>query len=220
MTGSDASASPFAQGTGAPKRRIGLLGGSFDPVHQAHVALAETALAHLNLDELRWVPVGQAWQKNREMTAAEHRVAMVRLATQHEPRFVVSTIETERAGPSYTLDTVRSLQAAEVADWFLVIGQDQYANLPTWHGWQELLQRVTLAVARRGEALPQAPEALRDVPHRLLTLPLPAMAVSSTDIRQQLAQGQPPSTLVPAMVSDAVASYIAHHQLYAPGAIH
>lgn len=209
-------------GGGAPPpiKRIGLLGGSFDPVHQAHVALAEVALAHLALDELRWIPVGHAWQKSRVMTPAEHRVAMVRLATRHEPRFVVDTIEVDREGPSYTLDTVRALQAAEVADWFLVIGQDQYANLPSWHGWQELLQRVTLAVARRGDELPQAPEALRAVPHRLMTLPLPALSVSSTDIRERLAQGQTPTTLVPAMVSDAVAGYIAHHQLYAPGAIH
>lgn len=201
-------------------RRIGLLGGSFDPVHQAHVALADVALSHLALDELRWIPVGQAWQKTRVMTPAEHRVAMVRLATRHEPRFVVDTTEVDRPGPSYTLDTVRELQAAELADWFLVIGQDQYANLASWHGWQELLQKVTLAVARRGMELPQAPEALRAVPHRLMTLPLPALTVSSTDIRDRLAQGQTPTTLVPAMVSDAVARYIAHHQLYAPGAIH
>ena len=209
-------------GVGAPPRikRIGLLGGSFDPVHQAHVALAEAALSHLALDELRWIPVGQAWQKSRVMTPAEHRVAMVRLAIRHEPRFVVDTIEVDRSGPSYTLDTVRALQAVELADWFLVIGQDQYANLPSWHGWQELLQCVTLAVARRGDDLPLTPDALRTVPHRLLTLPLPALSVSSTYIREHLAQGQTLTTLVPAMVSDAVAGYIAHHQLYAPGAIH
>jgi nicotinate-nucleotide adenylyltransferase len=208
--------------SGAPSspRRIGLLGGSFDPVHQAHVALASIALEHLALDELRWIPVGHAWQKSRAMVPAEHRVAMVRLATRHEPRFVVDTIEVDRPGPSYMLDTVRELQAAKIADWFLVIGQDQYANLPSWHGWPELLQRVTLAVARRGDDLPAAPPALRTVPHRLVTLPLPALAVSSTRIREHLAQGQTPTTLVPAMVSDAVAGYIAHHQLYAPGAIH
>lgn len=214
MSGSDSTAS------GQPRlRRIGLLGGSFDPVHNAHLALATLALSHLALDEVRWVPAGVPWQKSRVLTAAEHRVAMVRLAIQHEPRFLVDTVEVDRPGPSYMIDTVEALQAAQPGDWFLIVGQDQYANLPTWHHWPQLLQRVSLAVARRADQLPSAPAALQSVPHRMIELPLPALAVSSTAIRDHLAQGRAPHTLVPAMVSDAVAGYIAHHQLYAPGAI-
>jgi nicotinate-nucleotide adenylyltransferase len=213
---------------GLRARRIGLMGGSFDPVHQAHVALAHTALAHLQLDEVRWIPVGQPWQKARQLAPAADRLAMVRLATAHEPRFVVDDIEVARVGPSYTLDTVEALvarhagQGAKPADeLFLIIGQDQFANLHTWHGWHELLSLVTLAVACRGDQKPQASAALQAVPHRMVLLPMPPMTVSSTDIRARLAQGRPgenvAQTLAPALVSQAVAGYIANHQLYAPG---
>ncbi|MGE5451195.1 MAG: nicotinate-nucleotide adenylyltransferase [Acidobacteriota bacterium] len=210
MIGSDRSPSP-----GHPLRRVGILGGSFDPVHAGHVALATCALAHLQLDEVRWVPVGQAWQKSRVLTPAEHRVAMVRLATAHEPRFTVDTQEVERAGPSYTLDTVRALQAQAASEsiptqWYLIIGMDQYRNLPTWNGWQELLECVHLAVAcRDSETLPNLDLG------QVCALPMPPMPVSSTRIRQQLLAGEDPNSLVPTMVSDAVARYIAQHQLYA-----
>jgi nicotinate-nucleotide adenylyltransferase len=218
VTGSDRATSPPAG------RRIGLFGGSFDPVHQAHLALAQTALQHLHLDELRWIPVGQPWQKARQLAPAGHRIAMVRLATEHEPRFVVDTLETARSGPSYTLDTVRALQRAEsetdatlVERWFLIIGQDQYANLHTWHGWQELLQRVTLAVASRAGQAPRPDPELASKPHRMVVLPMPDMPVSSTDIRAGLAQNDAARTLAPAMVPNAVARYIEQHQLYAAG---
>ncbi len=205
----------------SPVRRIGLMGGSFDPVHAAHVALADEALRTLALDEVRWIPVGQPWQKSRQLAPAADRLAMVQAATAHEPRFVVDDLELRRAGPSYTLDTVCTLQAqaAEAglqADWFLIMGQDQYANFPTWHGWVELLERVTLAVACRGAVAPQAPMALQSHPHRQVTLGLPPMHVSSTEIRARLDRGEDPLSLAPALVSPAVARYIANHQLYAP----
>jgi len=127
--------------------RLGIFGGSFDPVHNAHVALARTALAELKLDELIWVPAGRPWQKKRHLTPAADREAMVRLAIAGEPRFVLSRIELERSGPSYTIDTVRALRRERPdAQWYLVIGQDQYAGFHTWHGWQELLSSVTLAI--------------------------------------------------------------------------
>ncbi|HZE92934.1 MAG TPA: nicotinate (nicotinamide) nucleotide adenylyltransferase, partial [Rhizobacter sp.] len=125
-------------------KRIGLFGGSFDPVHIAHVALAQVALTQLALDQVRWVPAGNPWQKERAMTPAVHREAMVRLAIAGEPKFMLDRCELERSGPSYTLDTVRQLQAAHPgAEWFLIIGEDQYAGLHTWNDWTELLQRVT-----------------------------------------------------------------------------
>jgi nicotinate-nucleotide adenylyltransferase len=205
-------------------RRIGLMGGSFDPVHQAHVALAQVALTHLALDQVRWVPAGQPWQKARQLAPAADRLAMVRLATEHEPRFAVDTTELDQPGASYTLDTVRSFLArpeGQGAELFLIIGQDQYANLHTWHGWQALLTLVTLAVARRGDQLPQPSAEVAAVPHRMVPLPMPPMTVSSTDIRARLSQGRPgedvAQTLAPALVSEAVAGYIANHQLYAPG---
>jgi nicotinate-nucleotide adenylyltransferase len=131
--------------------RIGLFGGSFDPVHHAHRALAATALAGLQLDRVLWIPAGQPWQKSRPMTAAVHREAMVRLAIAGEPRFELEPCELRRGGPTYTLDTVKELQARwPAAQLVLLIGQDQYSRLNTWAGWQDLLQRVTLAVANRG----------------------------------------------------------------------
>jgi nicotinate-nucleotide adenylyltransferase len=189
--------------------RIGLFGGSFDPVHNAHVALAQTALDHLQLDEVRWIPAGQPWQKNRQLTPATDREAMVALAIQREPRFTLERCELQRSGASYTLDTVRELQAAQPgAQWFLIIGQDQYAGLHTWRDWQELLGLVTLAVAKRpGASAPSNPDVMQ-VAHREVALPM--MDISSTDIRRRIAEGRGFTGMVP----DAVARYIDQHHLY------
>ncbi|WP_372524523.1 nicotinate-nucleotide adenylyltransferase [Piscinibacter sp.] len=189
--------------------RIGLFGGSFDPVHNAHVALAQTALDHLQLDEVRWIPAGQPWQKNRQLTPATDREAMVALAIQREPRFTLERCELQRSGASYTLDTVRELQAAQPgAQWFLIIGQDQYAGLHTWRDWQELLGLVTLAVAKRpGASAPSNPDVMQ-VAHREVALPM--MDISSTEIRRRIAEGRGFTGMVP----DAVARYIDQHHLY------
>ena len=190
-------------------KRIGLFGGSFDPVHNAHLALARQALQQLQLDELRWVPVGQAWQKSRPLTPAVHREAMLRLAIAGEPRFVFEGCELRRAGPSYTLDTVGELQAATPgAQWFLVIGQDQYAGLHTWFGFEQLLPLVTLAVAQRPDAPAEADARVRAAAQ--VALALPPTAVSATELRARLAAGQDVSTLVP----PPVAQYIHQHRVY------
>jgi nicotinate-nucleotide adenylyltransferase len=190
-------------------KRIGLFGGSFDPVHNAHVALAQIALDHLQLDEVRWIPAGQPWQKTRSLAPAEHRAAMVALAIQGEPRFTLERCELDRNGPSYTLDTVRELQAAQPgAQWFLIIGQDQYAGLHTWNDWQALLALVTLAVAQRPGAPGQGNPDVTRVAHAQVALPM--MDISSTDIRQRVAEGRDFTDMVPA----AVARYIDQHHLY------
>ena len=189
--------------------RIGLFGGSFDPVHNAHVALARLALAEMRLDEVRWIPAGMQPQKTRPLAAAEYREAMVRLAIQGEPRFVLERCELQRRGPSFTLDTVRELQQREPGnEWFLIVGQDQYAGLHTWRDWRELLGRVTLAVANRPGAAPQAHADVERAPHRVVALPM--MNISSTEIRDRLAAHQGIDNLVPA----AVAGYIDQHHLY------
>ena len=189
--------------------RIGLFGGTFDPVHNAHVALAKTALEALQLDELRWIPAGQPWQKSRQPTPAAAREAMLRLAIEGEPRFVLDRIELDRAGPSYTIDTVLELQASQPgADWFLIIGQDQYAGLPSWQRWQELLARVRLAVAGRPGT--QAETDPRLAAFAVQRLPLPPLDISSTDLRRRAAAGADISTLVP----PEVARYIEQHGLY------
>ena len=190
-------------------RKVGLFGGTFDPVHNAHVALAHAALAALQLDEVRWIPTGQPWQKDRTITPAAAREAMVRLAIEGEPRFSLSRVEIQRAGPSFTLDTVRELAAAEAAtEWVLLIGADQYAGLHTWRDWRELLSLVTLAVANRpGMPRPPDPEVQRH-PHR--AVPLPMLDISSTEIRQRAHTGADISQLVPSQV----ARYIETHRLY------
>ncbi len=195
--------------------RIGLFGGSFDPPHQAHLALARAALGELRLDELHWLPAGRPWQKPHELASARDRAAMVAAAIEGEPRFVLDPRELRRSGPSYTVDSARELQAEHPgATLYLLIGQDQYEGLPSWHAWRELLLLVTLGVAAREGGAVHAPQALQGVPHDVERLGMPPMAVSSTAIRAHLAAGGSAQELVPAMVPVAVARYIDSHRLY------
>ena len=190
-------------------KRVGLFGGSFDPVHNAHVALATLALAQLQLDEVRWIPVCKSSQKSRKLAPAADREAMVRLAIAGEPRFVVDRTELRRRGVSYTLDTVRELAAAEPGtEWVLILGQDQYAGLHTWRDWRELVGMVTLAIANRPDAEPAVNAQIARVPHQMVSLPM--MDVSSTEVRRRVAAGEPIAGLVP----EAVARYIERRQLY------
>ena len=154
-------------------------------------------------------PRGAALQKARTITDAVHREAMVRLATAGEPRFIVDRTEIERQGPSYTLDTVKALMAAEPdTQWFLIIGQDQYAGLHTWQGWQELVGLVILAVANRpGDVRPVHPDVVRQ---RHRAVPLPMLDISASDIRRRVMAHEDISALVP----PAVAQYIESNGLY------
>ena len=190
-------------------KRVGLFGGSFDPVHNAHVALATLALEQLALDEVRWIPVCLSSQKSRKLAPAADREAMVRLAIAGEPRFVLDRTELRRGGVSYTLDTVRELAAAEPdTTWVLILGQDQYAGLHTWRDWRDLVSRVTLAIANRPDVVAAANPQIGEVPNQLVQLPM--MDVSSTEIRRRVAAGESIASLVPT----PVASYIARHRLY------
>ena len=202
---------------GATARRIGLYGGSFDPVHRAHLALARSALDDIPLDELRWVPAGQPWQKAHRLAPVDDRLAMLRLAladpADGDARYRIEPCELARTGPSYTIDTVEPLQQREPgAHWFLLIGQDQHAGLHTWHRWRELLDRVTLAVAVRTDTAlrPVDPEVAR---HGHIALSMPPMAVSSTLLRERARAGAPLDDLVP----PGVARYIESRRLYRDG---
>ena len=210
--GSPVSAPGPAFPPGGATARLGLYGGTFDPPHHAHLALARLARDHLQLDELKLVPAGNPWQKaDRPMAPAADRAQMLRLAIQGEPGLVVDEIELRRPGPSYTIDTVIELRHQQPdADWFLVLGQDQYARLHTWHRWQDLVSLVTLAVAGRDGEPPTPSAPLAAVPHRELALPLPPMALSSSDVRARLARGEGIAEVVPA----AVARYIDRTHLY------
>jgi nicotinate-nucleotide adenylyltransferase len=196
-------------------KRIGLFGGTFDPPQLAHTALAGAARDALPLDEVRWIPAGQPWQRIHAVSPAVHREAMVKLAIAGQPHFMLERCELERTGPSYTLQTVRELQQRDgAAAWFLLIGADQYNNLHTWKGWRELLGLVTLAVAERpGVALQPDAEVAR-APHRLV--PLAPMPISATDIRSRVSRGESISGLV----GVTVARYIDRHHLYGSAAGH
>jgi nicotinate-nucleotide adenylyltransferase len=190
-------------------KRVGIFGGTFDPIHNAHMALAHAALQALALQEVRFIPAGQPWQKQNAVSAAQHRVAMTTLAIEGEARFVLDRREVDRAGASYTLDTVRELVAEHPSHgWVLMIGADQYAALHTWRDWQTLLGLVTLAVANRPGVLQQADPAVQRFSHKVV--PLPMLDISSTDIRQRVKSGADISALVP----PPVARYIETNHLY------
>lgn len=192
--------------------RWGLFGGSFDPVHLAHRALALSAMHDLQLERVLWIPAGQAWQKtDRSLLPGEHRVAMLQLMLADEPRFSVDERELHRSGASYSIDTVQALTHEHPGvDWTLIIGQDQLAGLPTWHRWRELLGMVSLGVAgRAGQAVQAGTEVLAESP-RLMPLAMPAMDISSTRARDLASRGED----IAPMVGEKVAGYIAQHRLY------
>jgi nicotinate-nucleotide adenylyltransferase len=202
-------------------KRIGVFGGAFDPPHNAHLALAQTAIDQLQLDELKVIPTGYAWHKDRPLSAAEHRLKMTQLAFSGIDRVSVDAREIKREGHSYTIDTLEALQADDPdAVFFLLIGGDQLAAFNQWHRWQDILSRATVCVAERplqasapANVLTQTP-ALRQSIH----LQLPPMTVSATAIRQLIASHPGPlNTSQPdlaGLVPDAVARYISLHGLY------
>lgn len=201
--------------------RLGVFGGAFDPPHRTHVALVEAALAQLQLDELRIFPTGDAWHKTRTLSPAADRLAMADLAFGGMARVVVDPREVRRAGPTYTLDTLRELKREfPQAQPVLIMGSDQAAALPTWHGWQEILAIAIVSIAERlesarsdGSATRFDPRTLPGLPAgaRFETLELPPVDTSATDIRARVARGEDIAALVP----PAVARYIDQHHLYA-----
>jgi len=194
-------------------RRIGVFGGAFDPPHLAHLALARTALAELALDELRVVPTGEAWHKPRTLSPARHRLAMAQLAFADLPRVVVDPIETLRVGPSYTVVTLRAFKARwNDDDLFLILGEDQVRSLTSWQDWQEILQLAIICVAERANPTGVTTQFGLEKAYasRLRRLPMPALALSATDIRARIAA----HLSVAGLVFEPVARYIDHHHLY------
>jgi nicotinate-nucleotide adenylyltransferase len=196
-----------------PPRRIGVFGGAFDPPHRGHSALAQAAVRHLALDLLLVVPTGSAWHKSRPLSAAQHRMAMSELAFGGIAQVCLDGCEIQRAGPSYTVDTLRDLrQRYPGAEFFLLMGQDQAQRLGGWSRAEALPQLATLCVVGRADPLDatQTPVAAF-MGHALLAVPMPPVPCSSTAIREALAGGRDTG----AMLAPAVARYIAQHTLYA-----
>nr|WP_309678190.1 nicotinate (nicotinamide) nucleotide adenylyltransferase [Polaromonas sp.] len=200
-------------------KRIGVFGGAFDPPHNAHLALAQAALTQLALDALHIIPTGQAWHKARALSAAGHRLAMTRLAFEAMPRLVVDERELQRVGPSFTIDTLQSLQAENPqAQLYLIIGADQFAAFKQWHRWQDILRLAIICIAARTQSTPTPAQfdAYTGQKDRFTTLQLPLMPVSATQIRQLMASGVASADELTHLVPEPVARYISLHQLYSP----
>lgn len=194
------------------RRRVGVMGGTFDPVHHGHLVAASEVQSWFDLDEVIFVPTGQPWQKaDRAVSAAEDRYLMTVIATAANPRFAVSRVDIDRDGPTYTIDTLRELKAAlPDADLYFITGADAMAALLTWRDHEELFDLAHfVGCTRPGHEMDEA--TLEGLPKEKITIvEIPALAISSTDCRLRVERGEPIWYLVP----DGVVQYIGKHKLY------
>ena len=203
----------------APHRRIGVMGGTFDPIHHGHLVAASEVCHRFALDHMLFSPTGQPWHKGATPGAqAEDRYLMTVLATSADPRFDVTRVDIERAGPTYTRDTLRDLHAQwadrasdqtqpEQVEWFFVTGADAIATIGSWQEPAAIAELAHLvAVSRPGHTLIEPPLP----PGSWSWVEIPALAISSTDIRNRVTRGEPIDYLVP----NAVAQFIAKRGLY------
>jgi nicotinate-nucleotide adenylyltransferase len=194
---------------------IGVLGGTFDPVHIGHLVVAEEARIRLEFKEVLFVPAGQPWLKlDHNITPEVHRVEMVRRAIADNPHFKLCTIEVERPGPSYTVDTLTRLQKqlGSEASLFFIIGRDTLAELPLWKEPEKLIQLCRLVVAPRlgSKDLKHLETAIPGLLDKVIQLDMPVIGISSSGIRQRIAQGLSIRYWVPAEVE----KYITGHKIY------
>ena len=192
-------------------QRIGVMGGTFDPIHHGHLVAASEVAQVFTLDEVVFVPTGQPWQKDdRKVSASEDRYLMTVIATASNPRFSVSRVDIDRPGRTYTIDTLRDLRAAAgpYDELFFITGADALAEILTWHAADELFTLAHFVGCTRpghrlsGAGLPDGKVSLVEIP---------ALAISSTECRARVGAGQPVWYLVP----DGVVQYIAKRRLYA-----
>jgi nicotinate-nucleotide adenylyltransferase len=206
--------------------RVGLLGGTFDPIHMGHLDVAEAAQAALGLEEVRLLPAALPPHRRPPFASAAHRLAMARAAAESRAGLVASDVEIQSAGPSYTADTLDRLAAAglDLRTVFFITGADAFREIATWKGYPDLLDRCHfVVVSRPGCPVSALPAALPELSTRMTEAPEPVPGrpavflvdaetapVSSTDIRRRVAHGESIEGLVP----PAVAAYIDQHGLY------
>lgn len=195
--------------------RLGVLGGTFDPVHAGHMALAKEAMRQLGLERVLFIPAGQPWRKaGRAVSSAEDRVAMLRLAVAGNPGLEVSTVEVDRPGPTYTVETLAKLKD----EWpnkelVLILGEDALADLPNWREPERIQELATLVVARRGEGDgdDETAKTLGTLADDGVTwLTMPRIEISASAIRERVRSGLP----VRDLVLEAVAEYIDEQGMY------
>ncbi len=197
--------------------RVGVLGGTFDPIHLAHLIVAEEARVRLELDHVVFIPTGEPWLKAVQPVTTPHvRLEMVRQAVACNPHFQVSSVEVDRPGPSYSVDTLDALRREEGpdAELYFILGMDAVADLPRWHAPERFLDLCTPVVFARSDygaaGLDELEHSLPGVKDRLMFLEGPVVEVSSTDIRRRVALGESIRYLVPARVE----RFITEHGLY------
>lgn len=208
---SEAAALDTSSASEVKRRRIGIMGGTFDPIHNGHLVAASEVQHEFDLDEVVFVPTGeQPFKKDRHVTLAEHRYLMTVIATANNPRFSVSRVDIERAGTTYTIDTLRDLSREYPdAELFFITGADVLPQILSWKNSDELWSLAHfVGVNRPGHTL-----ALSGLPRENFDLlEVPAMAISSTDVRARAGEGRPVWYLVP----DGVVQYIKKYHLYRP----
>jgi nicotinate-nucleotide adenylyltransferase len=185
--------------------RVGILGGTFDPIHIGHLIAASSVYEELNLDSVVFVPAGDPWQKrDRELSTGQQRLEMVRLATGDDDRFQVSDIEIVRSGPTYAIDTVRKWKKQNPADeLFWIVGSDALSGIPSWHEWEAFVSEVTIvAVNRVGQN--------DSVPFDFVSVEMPEVRISATELRDRFTNHADTQYLVPPKVSQ----YISDQGLY------
>ncbi|GAB3709095.1 nicotinate-nucleotide adenylyltransferase [Corynebacterium nasicanis] len=192
--------------------RIGVMGGTFDPIHHGHLVAASEVADRFRLDRVIFVPTGQPWQKaDKKVSPAEDRYLMTVIATASNPRFHVSRVDIDRGGDTYTVDTLTDLQKQYPdADLFFITGADALQSILTWRDWDKMFDLAEfVGVTRPGYELTEEmlPEARQE---RVHLIDVPAMAISSTDVRRRASEGRPVWYLVP----DGVVQYIAKNDLY------
>lgn len=194
------------------RRRIGVMGGTFDPIHHGHLVAASEVAQSFDLDGVVFVPTGQPWQKS-DVSPGEHRYLMTVIATASNPRFTVSRVDIDRKGPTYTVDTLRDLrEQMPDTELFFISGADALEQIFSWKDVDQLWDLAHfIAVTRPGHELSLSGLSGEHVS----LLEVPALAISSTDCRSRVARGYPVWYLVP----DGVVQYIAKHDLYTDGMV-
>lgn len=190
---------------------VGILGGTFDPVHNAHLRIAQLSLDVLALRQLLWIPTGAPGYRNAPVAPAPDRVAMLELAIRGEPRYAIDRRELAPGASGYTVDTLRALRAERGAraELVLLMGGDQFDKLETWHEWRALFGLARVAVFARPGWAPRPSDAVRAA-GQVERIDMPPLDISSTAIRERVARGEDISSLVP----PEVLHYIHSHHLY------